>query len=254
MLMNALRRQTRLFSAVNLRCSSGLKLFPGIPLPMPASLRSLSATRVLHRGGNRRVKKKPKINKIKPRPWDFPPSCTVIFRRVPLETTERQMRDMLARHGSIDFLCIHRYNTGISCGTGLVVFATQTAAEAAIQASARTPLKMYYSEAPYRPPSCEVHVSGVSKTMTEADLRAALSPHGEISSCIFHELPGNRTYAHVVFADQSAADAACKAGIRISHDITLHVSYATPPVKPVSSRDGQASTGTFCPSKETNST
>ncbi|KAJ7123949.1 hypothetical protein C8R43DRAFT_1031404 [Mycena crocata] len=204
MFANTLRRQTRRALATTMRCISVPSFVPCITRPMPFSSRSVSRKRMYHwqKGKKQDVPREEEPSRNKEEGLSkiiHPPSRTLILNTIPREATESDLRAVLAPHGKVEFLCIFRRGSGKSRELGLAVFADQSAADAAIRAGlsvAGTPLRVVYG-APDPPPSREVHVASIPTSVTEADLRTALAPYGEIVTCsasVFYSL-----YICVVF-------------------------------------------------------
>ncbi|KAJ7123953.1 hypothetical protein C8R43DRAFT_1111791 [Mycena crocata] len=231
MFANALRRQTRLGIATTIRLCSAPGLVPCIFRPRLFAFRSLSTTPM------RWEEKTEEDVSRKPYP-ERPPNRTLMLGAVPREASESDLRAVFAPHGKIEFICIQfgeliahpssdRSGAGKCRGSALVGFADQDGADAAIKAGpslAGTPLRVAYSAS--APPCSEVHVSNLPAHVTETDLHRALARYGEIVTCRLtkHFRWGYR-HGHVVFAEQSAAEEACKAGVRISDEVTLPVQF-----------------------------
>ncbi|KAJ7124064.1 hypothetical protein C8R43DRAFT_1031219 [Mycena crocata] len=207
MLANALRRQTRLVPAISARHNL-LTVSSAIARLNYGPARSLSTSHICREG---------EIEKTSTGANQHPPSRKLYFR-TPKDATENDLRALFEPYGRIDALWLLRKNSGF----GFVEFVEQKAAEAAVEADESGPLNVQFA-APALPPIREVHIPQLPAGVTEADLRTALAVHGEIVHC---HMKKKKRYANITFADQSAADAACKAGVRLSADTTLRVMYA----------------------------
>ncbi|KAJ7137465.1 hypothetical protein C8R43DRAFT_1203162 [Mycena crocata] len=203
--------------ALDLRCTFSpfvpplaLNLDPFLSHRIPVALRPLS-TREGYRQEepqNKRVSDNP--------PIEYPPNRTLSFR-ASLDITESGLRAILAPYGPIDFLYILHSASGKSRGLGLVAFTEQKSADPALGADLFIPgVRLAYA-VPANSPSLAVHISNLPPKSTQDELGAALAQYGEIVTCRIEERNKSNKrrggHALVIFADQSAADTACKAGI-----------------------------------------
>ncbi|KAJ7162658.1 hypothetical protein C8R43DRAFT_947152 [Mycena crocata] len=218
MLANAFRRRTGLILPTAMgRVAPSLD--PFLAHRIPVTLRCLS-TRKFYRTREFYRQKERQCKQIAETPPKEYPSNRKLFFWASLDITESSLRAILAPYGPMGFLYIQ-----FSRGFGLVAFTEQKSADAALGASLSIPgVRLAYA-VPDNPPSLAVHISNLPPSSTEEELHAALAQYGEIVTCRIEERNKSNKrrggHALVIFADQSAADAACKAGICIFHETRI---------------------------------